>query len=214
MFFRNLLNIIYVFLFLILSFLISYNISESYLIDKMWLFNFNLSNLSKVYVIKQNQVEIVSSDNKNKLKLNNNFTLFNNTKNDKFTIDNAKYISLWKNKYPIVSTNLKNSNNQKIDKLLDLDFVVRSKNVILAHSSWKILNLWKYFVNYKKWDTIQMYDIYGNKHKYKVIKRLIMDKKDYIKNFVFYKDKIYMITCYPLWNNTKRFILILEKDDK
>ena len=66
----------------------------------------------------------------------------------------------------------------------------------------------------KIWDTVKFFDIENNiSDDFIVVDKKIMTHEDFNKKVFtpYFKNKIILETCYPLYTNKKSLILILEK---
>lgn len=84
---------------------------------------------------------------------------------------------------------------------------------VYSHSSWKILNPWASYFNIKEWDTLEFLDYDSQTlDTYEVESRNIVGEKEYNNSiFMTIKDRIVLVTCYPLNSNEKRLYLVLKK---
>lgn len=207
------------------SFLIS-----TYFLDKYWTISWYFNSIKNfildynIFIIKEKNLEILKDNwdkitlwfNKKNKKEVNNLTWWNS--NLKEIQANIRYIDVKNKTFPIIDVIRYVSNNwniktiqEAIDKLINYGILMKYKNIILTHSSWKWV-IWKYWImNFKKGSIVNFEDLIWNKIKYKVEKIFIIKKQQYKKDFTFYKDRIYLVTCYPIWTNRDRWIAVLKK---
>lgn len=226
--FHYLIETIILWMIIISSFLIT-----TYLLDKYWIVSWYFNNIKNfildynVFIIKEKNLEILKDNwdkiilwfNKKPTKSQMNLTWLNIKRiNINKDLANIRYIDVKNKSFPIidviryVSNNLNIQNIQEaIDKLIKYGVLMKYKNIILTHSSWRWI-IWKYWIlNFKKGSTVNFEDLVWNKIKYKVEKIFIVPKKQYKEDFTFYKDRIYLVTCYPIWTSRERWIAVLKK---
>jgi len=147
-------------------------------------------------------------EDKEKIKIENNFS-----KLDKI----YDFIEIkWKT-FDIHVNELNNIKefNEKLESISIAPYYDISNNTlyIFAHSSWKpILNIWREFYKLKLWDIVKLYDIQKwIEDSYKVVNKFVLTKQQFKDRFLSWKDKIVLVTCYPLFSNKKRLIIVLKK---
>lgn len=197
--------------FFIIGFLVT-----SYYLKKHYIATFftpikNFINNYNVFTIYQKQIEIIKEDGHTiLLGIKNNFT--NNTNND---LNRIRYIKIKNEHFPIIDL-LHYSDKEKniyeiLDDLLNYWLIIKHNNILITHSSWKWI-LWSWWIKYiKEGDIVIFEDEIWNEIKYKAKKLFIMDTEEYKKTFKFLNQYIYLVTCYPIWDNKKRWIMVLEK---
>ena len=205
---ENTINLIVYASFFILWFLISSYYFKKYYIPVFFTPIKNFVNNYNVFTIYQKEIEIIKEDwntillwiKENKWENTNNKIRYINVKDKQFPIiDVISYSDKWKNIFEI------------LDDLINYWFIIKYDNILITHSSWKWI-LWTYWIkNFKEWDIIEFEDELWNKIKYKAIKLFIMEKEKYEETFEFLKKYVYLITCYPIGDNKKRWILVLEE---
>ena len=84
---------------------------------------------------------------------------------------------------------------------------------VFSHSSWKILNPWADYFNVKQWDRLEFLDFDSQAlDTYEVETRDIVPEKEFYDSiFTNIKDRIVLVTCYPLNSNQKRLYITLKK---
>lgn len=87
---------------------------------------------------------------------------------------------------------------------------------IFAHSSWKIINIWREYFDMEVWDEFDFLDYDWN-----ISDEYFIENKDIVTKREFYdkifmnsiKNRIVLVTCYPLNSTAKRLYLTLKKKD-
>lgn len=84
---------------------------------------------------------------------------------------------------------------------------------VFSHSSWKILNPWADYFNVEQWDRLEFLDFDSQAlDTYEVETRDILPEKEFYDSiFTNIKDRIVLVTCYPLNSNQKRLYITLKK---
>lgn len=84
---------------------------------------------------------------------------------------------------------------------------------IFSHSSWKIINPWKDYYDFKIWEKIDFIDYDGNVSDEYVVESVDIVSKNEFNNKIFLSisDRIVLVTCYPLNSTAKRLYVVLKK---
>ena len=220
----SLINVFILFIIWTISFFLwLYFLQEEWIVSnyfddiKNFIVNYN------IFLIKERYVKVIApSGDEFTLGISNNtwVNMLSWYANSIKNIANIRYINIpWGKQFPIIdvvrySLNFNKDTHQVLDELIKFGVIIKYKNIILTHSSGRWV-IWKYWIlNYKVWSTVTFEDMLGNKIKYKVDKIYHIPAEQYKKGFKFYKNKLYMITCYPIWSDKNRWIAVLSPNEK
>lgn len=87
---------------------------------------------------------------------------------------------------------------------------------VFSHSSWKIINIWKDYFDMKVWDEFDFLDYDWN-----ITDEYFVENRDIVPKNQFYddiflntiKNRVVLVTCYPLNSTAKRLYLTLKKKE-